>query len=264
MLKSLAFAAAVLVADPAFAGTTVLEHSQAFEVRTGYALREGTLFSGQYGPAPTGDAVAAGYYAGTMTFSHNPLTVVLPAFDARLGTLTAAVVSIASERAVSVSNFTIPPNGASLYDQMQYTARAAFTAHFGSQLVTGGNASRGLSCVTATAPNQACIFAATDRANFADAVSFDPALFQSGPVAIDLNHTQAIDWDGYAFFGRGAIVGVGNTFEWTGSVGVRYEYTPFAAGVPEPEIWALLILGFGAVGGALRRRAPLPNPLAFT
>jgi hypothetical protein len=30
-----------------------------------------------------------------------------------------------------------------------------------------------------------------------------------------------------------------------------------AAAVPEPSTWAMLILGFGAVGGALRRRRPL-------
>jgi hypothetical protein len=30
------------------------------------------------------------------------------------------------------------------------------------------------------------------------------------------------------------------------------------ASVPEPESWALMILGFGFVGGALRRRAPAP------
>lgn len=33
-------------------------------------------------------------------------------------------------------------------------------------------------------------------------------------------------------------------------------FTPdFAAGVPEPATWAMMIIGFGAVGGTLRRRA---------
>lgn len=34
-----------------------------------------------------------------------------------------------------------------------------------------------------------------------------------------------------------------------------------AAAVPEPAAWALMILGFGGVGGALRRRAPRPDPV---
>ena len=32
-------------------------------------------------------------------------------------------------------------------------------------------------------------------------------------------------------------------------------FQAFSAGVPEPATWALMILGFGAIGGAMRRRA---------
>jgi len=39
-----------------------------------------------------------------------------------------------------------------------------------------------------------------------------------------------------------------------------YEFTSTA--VPEPASWALMIMGFGAVGSALRRRAPLRVPLS--
>ncbi|WP_238941224.1 PEPxxWA-CTERM sorting domain-containing protein [Sphingomonas beigongshangi] len=37
---------------------------------------------------------------------------------------------------------------------------------------------------------------------------------------------------------------------------LTYNYTPFAAAVPEPATWALMILGMGAVGFAMRRRKP--------
>jgi hypothetical protein len=33
-----------------------------------------------------------------------------------------------------------------------------------------------------------------------------------------------------------------------------FEFDNIAAGVPEPATWALMILGFGAIGGAMRRR----------
>jgi hypothetical protein len=39
---------------------------------------------------------------------------------------------------------------------------------------------------------------------------------------------------------------------------------PGAGGVPEPSAWALLILGFGAVGAVLRRRAPSTRIGALT
>lgn len=44
------------------------------------------------------------------------------------------------------------------------------------------------------------------------------------------------DWDGYYVSGT-----------------ISVDYTPFAV-VPEPDAWALLIAGFGLVGGAMRRR----------
>lgn len=46
-----------------------------------------------------------------------------------------------------------------------------------------------------------------------------------------------------------ADYGANQTFNLTTSQAVS------AAGVPEPATWALMILGFGAVGGAMRRRA---------
>ena len=35
---------------------------------------------------------------------------------------------------------------------------------------------------------------------------------------------------------------------------VTYDYTPSSTSVPEPSIWAMMILGMGAMGAALRRR----------
>jgi hypothetical protein len=48
------------------------------------------------------------------------------------------------------------------------------------------------------------------------------------------------------FFGSGENVGIDN---------ITYDVRPIvAAGVPEPATWAMMILGFGMVGGAMRRR----------
>ena len=38
-----------------------------------------------------------------------------------------------------------------------------------------------------------------------------------------------------------------------------FEFDNLAAGVPEPATWALMIVGFGAVGSAMRRRSAQPS-----
>lgn len=49
----------------------------------------------------------------------------------------------------------------------------------------------------------------------------------------------------------------GGFFSEVGVSGGTISFTPLAtpAGVPEPATWAMLLLGFGALGGALRRRS---------
>lgn len=52
------------------------------------------------------------------------------------------------------------------------------------------------------------------------------------------------------------------TFTEGSSFQVRFDQTPPQGAVPEPATWALMILGFGVVGTAMRRRkvaAPLPR-----
>jgi hypothetical protein len=48
-----------------------------------------------------------------------------------------------------------------------------------------------------------------------------------------------------------------NTFSPGSSNFVNATSSPAAAAVPEPTTWAMMLLGFGAVGFALRRRRPL-------
>ena len=55
--------------------------------------------------------------------------------------------------------------------------------------------------------------------------------------------------------------GVQNTFNVAGTSGAKGKYTinlAFAA-APEPASWAMMILGIGLVGGALRLRARRPD-----
>lgn len=61
------------------------------------------------------------------------------------------------------------------------------------------------------------------------------------------------DRDEFGFVVTGlSIVGQANIFP------TEYSIAQLQRGVPEPATWALMILGFGAIGGAMRRR-PSPN-----
>jgi hypothetical protein len=57
-------------------------------------------------------------------------------------------------------------------------------------------------------------------------------------------------------------INVGNNGEYTyDTTGLRGSIS--SAGVPEPATWALMILGFGAVGGAMRRRQGVKANVRF-
>ncbi|MHC9416989.1 PEPxxWA-CTERM sorting domain-containing protein [Sphingomonas citri] len=43
---------------------------------------------------------------------------------------------------------------------------------------------------------------------------------------------------------------------------LTYDYTPFGAAVPEPATWAMMLLGFGLAGAAIRRRRAAGEPAA--
>lgn len=61
----------------------------------------------------------------------------------------------------------------------------------------------------------------------------------------------------YSFTGP-ALVGA--TFL---SGGTAFEFDNLATAVPEPAAWALMLLGFGAVGGVVRRRAKVNTRIRF-
>ncbi|MDB5440454.1 MAG: sorting protein [Caulobacteraceae bacterium] len=47
----------------------------------------------------------------------------------------------------------------------------------------------------------------------------------------------------------------GPTFDYTTAYGIALRFVTFVdTGVPEPATWTVMLIGFGAVGGALRRR----------
>ncbi len=52
---------------------------------------------------------------------------------------------------------------------------------------------------------------------------------------------------------------VNGTSGGNGSFGGNVSFAPAGGAIPEPATWALMILGFGLVGGMMRRRASTPS-----
>jgi hypothetical protein len=81
-------------------------------------------------------------------------------------------------------------------------------------------------------------------------------LFSLDGTSADFANGESINF--YAF-NRGDTVSTGSTDAFT----VTLDSFAAAGAVPEPATWAMLILGFGLVGGALRRRQATRAAPAF-
>lgn len=87
------------------------------------------------------------------------------------------------------------------------------------------------------------------------AIVNSPTLFDSG----SRTDSQTNGVVSYAVT-SGALIS-GATFASAG--GNSFEFDNLAAAVPEPAMWGMMILGFGLVGGALRRRPSTTAKLRF-
>jgi hypothetical protein len=62
-------------------------------------------------------------------------------------------------------------------------------------------------------------------------------------------------------------LGPSDGFGWfnnSGGATVTINYSPLIAEVPEPDAWAMMIVGFGAIAMAMRARRPKENRLHTT
>jgi len=82
--------------------------------------------------------------------------------------------------------------------------------------------------------------------------------FLADTVNIDLSTDLLMNGEAFAAGDGGAqwFFGALSNFDWVGGVNVSYSYEPRQpdAAVPEPAAWALMAIGFGLAGAALRRR----------
>ena len=119
---------------------------------------------------------------------------------------------------------------------------------------------------TQAVPSSTAAFDATlDGSQFTVCPVADPGCFGVGapfrPFSIALDSSTYADLlDGTVDLG---IIQTSNTFVRLGSPTLRIQFDPSGA-VPEPSTWALLILGFGAIGAFMRRREKVTTRLSYS
>lgn len=128
----------------------------------------------------------------------------------------------------------------------------AFNDSFASTIITGGL-------------DFADIFTGFDESSLIEAL-LTLSSSESSELAIE-NASDLIFNFSDAVTDLGGLFGSVDTFSLvsfsTGSdAGAGYSYTTSVGGVPEPDAWALMILGFGGAGAVLRRRRATTRAMA--
>lgn len=103
-----------------------------------------------------------------------------------------------------------------------------------------------------------CISRRGEQFSFAGSFDAPLASFLADTVNIDLSTDLLMNGEAFAA-GNGSaqwFFGALSNLDWVGGVNVSYSYEPRRpdAAVPEPVAWALMAIGFGLAGAALRRR----------
>ena len=81
--------------------------------------------------------------------------------------------------------------------------------------------------------------------------------FASNDNLLFVGQSPLLTGGGFSFngaFGNRNIYWNGNNYRDFGQADVTFSISAITAGVPEPATWALMLIGFGAMGVALRRR----------
>lgn len=263
MWKIVMGAAAICVSAAAPAAIITHRVTQDFSFESRLTIDQKTIVH----PAnvkPDDPAAPVGYsnFAGMFLTPPSAAKITLPGFDSTLGVLRGVTVTLTSTQSVTGGLFTtsMRPPVIAVWDLW---SASEVSVAFGDQSIATGGTTAELHCYYDSYRDQ-CLASRRVASNVDGTLSMDTSLFEQGDVTFDLNHGQVTRWSGRMLSWRDdpPFMSAINLFAWSGTLGVTYTYDT-AGAVPEPATWAMMILGFGGVAGALRRRR-FPRRMAMT
>ena len=147
-----------------------------------------------------------------------------------------------------------------------FSSSAGNLAYEGDQYLdlVGQSGSGALSQAVATTAGLTYEFSFAYSHNLFSGLSSASASYAAGTLGGTVTHSTGsnADLDWRVFTGRFVATGPSTTISFANLTGGQNEGVFLdavsLAAVPEPATWALMILGFGAIGGALRRRRATP------
>lgn len=181
-------------------------------------------------------------------------TLSFQGFDQALGTLRGVRFDLGSDLTLSYGVFIAQVGAVSIEGGLLDEVRVGG--------VSMGRFARPI-FISCGAASGGCLLTETKSAEFdlTDVSAPLAPFLQGGPVSVDLASELDLTLVLSRLFGDARAT---TTQSWAGQVNLSYDYDPApAAVVPEPETWALAVLGFGLAGAALRssRAVRRPNPM---
>ena len=253
VIKTLALAlTTVTAASPAAAAINFRLETRDFSIASRFLSVESDL-------RDASDSVLE-YYSRVGPMEVSALT--FDGFDRRLGRLQQVTVSILSSQTVAgtLQVFASETTANGTVSKIS----AADSPGFRSKVLLNGTVIDSASFSLAgervffITCNQVIATACTNGSDFTEAFTSNNAVadlmqFTRGAFTVDLQREG---------LNSGSVLRQGRTtlqnetrLSWSGSVIVGYVSDDALAAIPEPQSWALMIAGFGMIGGALRRRA---------
>jgi len=267
-----AILAALLIADGAQAAQ-VVSYAESFSLTSSAVYDQSQMYRPEFDvhwvPGGGGNLAFEGTFVGLGVIPMDRRAFALPGFDSSLGTLQSVSFEMSWTAKTTSGTLAAIPQGTAGFATMSHKADISTALSVDGVGLVSDRVSAESNCFVQTlySDGRTCQNNASNTHVFSQKMTFSPGVgapfeITDHPLSIELFNSHLTSWSARVlavspeFLTRNV-----SRLDWNGSISVAYFYAP---AVPEPGSWALLILGFGTVGAALRRRAALFKRVALT